>query len=291
MKNIAINYTMTAPVSHIGETASVGSYFNTIMTSSGEIPVITGNSVRGILRDYAAKKFMDVLGEPVSKEIFNVLFSGGNISGATKNDVERAKQIREHFPMVSLFGGGVGTMIISGNILSGFLYPICKESAEITGVCSDVSWHNLIDEIEFTRMDDTKDDRKLKYIEDIEEEKKAKASTQMRFCVQYMSPGTRFVQNIVLLDSATEMEEAALYAAIAEWFRIPTLGGMRAKGFGFFNAESEEISVIDGEITVSDRVAGLIEKYNRFLTDDNPKEWIHLLVAGAKEKKNGKSTN
>lgn len=283
MKKIKITYTMTAPVSHIGQTASVGAYFNTLTTAYGEIPVITGNSVRGILRDFGAKKILDTYGKAVDKEVFNVLFSGGNISGSTKNDVERAKQVREHFPLISLLGGGLGTMMMSGNMLSGFLYPVCTETEPLTKIESNVSWHELVDEIEFTRMDDTKDDVKEKYIKDVNEEKKAKASTQMRMSVQYMAAGTQFVQEIMLLDSANEIEEAALYSCLFEWFNVHTIGGMRAKGFGFFDAVSDEISVIDGRISMSDRVTDLIKSYDDFLASENIDESIKLLSAGGKK--------
>lgn len=282
MKKIKIIYTMTAPVSHIGQTASVGSYFNTLTTAYGQIPVITGNSIRGILRDYGAKKLLNTYGKTVDKEVFNVLFSGGNISGATKNDVERAKKIRENFPLISLFGGGLGTMIMAGNMMSGFLYPICQETENLTKIESEVSWHELMDEIEFTRMDDTKDDKKLHFISDINKEKEAKASTQMRVSVQYMSAGTQFVQQIILLDSATELEEAVLYSCLEEWFKIHTLGGMSSKGFGFFDAESEEISVINGEILMSERVRNLIDKYSDFLAVQNFDDIMPLLQVGKK---------
>lgn len=34
-----IKYKMLAPVSHIGETASTGSYFQTVLTADGRVPV------------------------------------------------------------------------------------------------------------------------------------------------------------------------------------------------------------------------------------------------------------
>lgn len=83
-----IKYKMLAPVSHIGETASTGSYFQTVLTADGRVPVITGNSVRGQLRDSMAAHLLDtmgagnLLGVKVSKDVFNILFSGGNINGA-----------------------------------------------------------------------------------------------------------------------------------------------------------------------------------------------------------------
>lgn len=290
MRHFDIHYTLTAPVSHIGETASTGSYFQTINTATGRLPVITGNSVRGILRDKLADHLLDSIGQPVDKETFNVLYSGGNISGSTKNDVARAKQIRQHFPMLSLLGGGLGTMIMSGQLVSGFCYPLCRESEPFTGIASTISWHDLIDDIEFTRMDDSKDDTNIDRITDVEEEKKAKASTQMRFSVQYLSAGTELVQRLTLLDGSTDLEQGALLTAIAEWFRLPTLGGMRSKGFGSFAAtvKSDDITIsVDSSCAVrmSDATTESIAQYVHHIDDDAPADWLYLLKGGTKSGK------
>lgn len=291
MRHFDIHYTLTAPVSHIGETASTGSYFQTINTAAGRLPIITGNSVRGILRDKLADHLLNAIGQPVDKETFNVLYSGGNISGSTKNDVARAKLIRQHFPMMSLLGGGLGTMIMSGQLVSGFCYPLCRESEPFTGIASRISWHDLIDDIEFTRMDDGKDDTNIERITDIEEEKKAKASTQMRFSVQYLSAGTELVQRLTLVDGSTDLEQAALLTAIAEWFRIPTLGGMRSKGFGSFAATvaSDDIKIsVDNSSTVamSETATASIAQYAQHIEDDAPADWLYLLKGGGN---NGKA--
>lgn len=290
MRHFDIRYTLTAPVSHIGETASTGSYFQTINTAAGRLPVITGNSVRGILRDKLADNLLDAIGHPVDKETFNVLYSGGNISGNTKNDVQRAKLVRQHFPMISLLGGGLGTMIMSGQLVSGFVYPICRESEQITGISSELSWHNLIDDIEFTRMDDSKDDTNIDRITDVEEEKKAKASTQMRFSVQYLSAGTELVQRLTLLDGSTDLELAALITGISEWFELPTLGGMRAKGFGTFDARvtADDIMIsVDsyGCISMSNAARDSIAQYAKHLDDDSTSNWLYLLKEGGKSGK------
>lgn len=290
MRHFDIHYTLTAPVSHIGETASTGSYFQTINTAAGRLPVITGNSVRGILRDKLADHLLDAIGQPVDKETFNVLYSGGNISGSTKNDVARAKQIRQHFPMLSLLGGGLGTMIMSGQLVSGFCYPLCRESEPFTGIASRISWHDLIDDIEFTRMDDSKDDTNIDRITDIEEEKKAKASTQMRFSVQYLSAGAELVQRLTLLDGSTDLEQAALLTAIAEWFRLPTLGGMRSKGFGSFAATVTSGDIVisvdsSGTVWMSDAATASIAQYAKHIEDDAPADWLYLLKGGAKSGK------
>lgn len=284
-KKIRIIYTMTAPVSHIGETSSTGAYFQTVLTANGRLPIITGNAMRGILRDCAAMYLLDRVGCKVDKEVFNILFSGGNINGTMKNDVAKAKAVRSTFPIISLFGGGLGDMIMQGKLITGNLYPLCVETEEMLGIQSGgISWHNLIDEIEMTRMDDTKDDTLEKYIKDVTAESKAKASTQMRFSVQYMAVGTVFVQDIILAD-CSETEEGVFYSALAKWFEKPILGGMGAKGFGTFSAQSDDDDIVveNGMHYISPEIESLITGYDEFIEANISEESFNILIVkGAK---------
>lgn len=286
-----IKYKLLAPLSHIGETASTGSYFQTVLTAWGKVPVITGNNIRGQIRDSIALDLLCRLNCQVDKEAFNVLFSGGNINGTMREDVEKAKNIRQHFPGISLLGGGLGDMIMSGKILTSFAYPVCRETNSITGEAGELSWHSLIDEIEFTRTDDTKNDQKSKWIVNAEEELNAKASTQMRFSVQYIAAGTEFVQDIVFLDGTTHLELGAFYAGLEKWFEAPRLGGMAAKGFGVFDAKvgESDIALCHGEITMAGNIQSLINAYADFVTQEGT-NWLHLLSTKG-GKKSGKKTN
>lgn len=286
-----MKYKMLSPLSHIGETASTGSYFQTILTASGRVPVITGNSIRGQLRDSMALHLLELLDAKVSKDTFNILFSGGNINGAMKDDVEKAKKIREHFPLVSLMGGGLGDMIMAGKLISTFAYPVCKETFEITGIDSPLSWHSLIDEMEFTRTDDGKNDRFADYMTDVAEEKTAKASTQMRYSVQYMAAGSVFVQDFRFLESVTDLELGAFFSGLRKWFEVPKLGGMAAKGFGLFDAhmDDDSIGVENGEIELSPETEKLISDYEDFIRAQGA-EALSLFDA-KKEKKNGKKAD
>lgn len=291
-----IKYKMLAPVSHIGETASTGSYFQTVLTAGGRVPVITGNSVRGQLRDSMAAHLLDTLSKgslipvKVSKDVFNILFSGGNINGSMKDDVEKAKNVRAHFPLVSLMGGGLGDMIMAGKLICSFAYPVCKETESITGIESDISWHSLIDEMEFTRTDDGKNDQLAAYMQDTGEEKTAKSSTQMRYSVQYMAAGTEFVQDFIFLDGVTDLELGAFYAGLRQWFKVPRLGGMAAKGFGLFDAElvGQELSVKNGTVAIG-APGKLIEKYEDLIRTEGA-EYLSLFDT-KKEKKNGKKAD
>lgn len=270
-----IKYTLTAPLSHIGESASTGSYFQTVLTSTGKLPVVTGNSIRGQIRDAMAVHWLDLTGAKLDKDTFNLFFSGGNLNGTMKNDIAKAKAVREHFPMISLLGGGLGDMILAGKLLVTMAYPVCKESEEITGIPSDLSWHNLIEEIEFTRTDDSKGDKLVKYLIDTEEEKTAKASTQMRFSVQYLAAGTELVQDFIFLPGTTELEKGAFYAGLKKWFEVPRMGGMASKGFGFFEPDCE----IDND---------LVNAYEDFVKAEGA-EYLSVLSTKKEKKKNGKT--
>lgn len=293
MKTINIRYQLTAPLSHIGETNSTESCIQTVLTAYGKLPVVTGNSIRGQLRNSGASHLLDFIGTVVDKEIFHILFSGGNLSGTMSNDIERSLALREQFPLISLLGSGVGSMILQGKINVGFVYPICQESVEITGIDSEISWKKLIGEIEFSRMDDEKNDKLTKYIDsdDINTEKKAKASTQMRFGVQYIAPGSELIQTIQLINT-TDLEEGALYNAITKWFENPILGGMSAKGFGTFNAYvNNDITVVNRQVQISDYAKEKIDKYINFLEENKEKIDFSLLKAGKKNEKKDASTS
>lgn len=289
---IDIHYRMTAPVSHIGETASTGAYFNMIRYGSDRLPVITGNSIRGQIRDAGAAELLNRIGCMVDKETFHVLFSGGNVSGAMKDDVGRAKAVREAFPLISVLGGALGTMIMAGKLICGFAYPVCKEARDLIGCESDRSWRELIDEIEFTRTDDAKNDKLAARITDVMAETTGTASQQMRYAVQYMAAGTQFVQKMQLLPRTTALEIGALLCAIRKWWEdAPRLGGMSGKGFGLFDADltmdgRKMIGVYDGSIEMTELAKRLIDDY--MAATNGCAELLPLLTGGSKS---GKKTN
>lgn len=290
---IDIRYTMTAPVSHIGETASTGAYFNMVKYGSDRLPVITGNSIRGQIRDAGAAELLARLGTKVDKETFHVLFSGGNVSTTMKDDVGRAHAVREAFPLISVLGGALGTMIMSGKMICGFAYPICREAIGITGIDSSVSWRDMIDEIEFTRTDDAKNDKLAAvHITDTDAVSTGAASQQMRYAVQYMAAGTEFAQRIILLPGTGNAEAGALLAAIEHWWRTaPRLGGMSGKGFGLFDAvlcigDVPALRASDGNVEVSEKAQALI---NEYMDASNYSAQYLPLLKG--DSKNGKKAN
>lgn len=179
---------------------------------------------------------------------------------------------------------------MAGKLISTFAYPVCKETFEITGIDSPLSWHSLIDEMEFTRTDDGKNDRFADYMTDVAEEKTAKASTQMRYSVQYMAAGSVFVQDFRFLESVTDLELGAFFAGLRKWFEVPKLGGMAAKGFGLFDAhmDDDSICVENGEIGLSPETEKLISDYEDFIRAQGAEA---LSLFDTKKEKNGKKAD
>lgn len=244
---IEFEYTLKQPLSHIGESEGTTTFLNTIrVLSEGKVQEVfayTGNAIRGTLRDCAARYLLNLLGVKVDKERFNILFSGGNISGAQTVDIDQAKKYRQLLPMISVFGAGVGNQILAGKMTMGFALPVCRETKEI--LPDDVqmketdkagtSWRQMTGTVSFTRMDDSKDVNLRRYMAGEPEEKKKKeteAATQMRYEVEYLCPGSILYHEITVAEDATLVEIGVLITALEEFAKDPVLGGMSGKGFG-----------------------------------------------------------
>ncbi len=232
-----------------------------------------GNAVRGMLRDHGAKYLLDHLASgdatvQVPLDVFYLLFSGGSLGGEQSADIDQARRIRNAVPLLSVFGGGVGNQILPGKIRCNDLWPVCKETRhliperlrEAPGV--DLSWRVLTVERSFTRRDDGKDDNLRPYLaqnvqsalpqapaqgallEDNSEgtasEKKGRekkdAPQQMRYTIECLAAGATLWGEIYVLD-VTDVEMGALTSAIAEWSKVPFIGGQNRIGLGRVDAE------------------------------------------------------
>ena len=160
--------TLLAPLSHIGESISTDSYLNTVSIigpdgQPEDVFIYSGNAWRGMMRDLGARYLLEKLSiATLPLEMFYLLFSGGNIGGEQKIDLEQARRLRKALPFFSLFGGGVGNQILGGKLNVGAMYPICHECERILpeslkGVST--SWREWITEQSYTRTDDAKDER------------------------------------------------------------------------------------------------------------------------------------
>ena len=222
-----------------------------------EIPVISGNSIRGKLRDLAAidilTKQNDVKVE-VDADTFNLLFSGGSLesTGGKNLDIEKVRQMRKDIPMISVLGCSVGNVIIPGKVDIGKMIPICKETLHLIpkkfhgNEEIKTVWEYCQVEMN-TRRDDTKDENKREFIkkEDLTDELRG---GQMMYYIETLVTGTRFYWKVCLRDTS-DIETSSFLSILQSWAsQSSQVGGNGRVGHGKLKVELTETSVVDSEM-------------------------------------------
>jgi len=224
-----------------------------------DVPVFSGNAFRGELRRIAMRDYLDYIGistEGISAKMYYMLFTGGALtSGARYNEIGEKRRMRKMCPPLSLFGTAIGDQIPEGKMKVGILKPVCKETATFTGIESDKSFHDMLEEIFYTRRDDLKSKEF-----NLTDETKHENAIQMKYEMQCLSAGTELVGSIII-ENSNEVEESCLFAALEKFKQMPFIGGKSATGHG-------EVEVIYN--------AGNTQPYYDYLTEykDEMRAWI-----------------
>lgn len=292
MKTIVFDGIMTAitSISHIGDTYGVNARLRRekIIQPDGTVeivPIISGNAIRGILRDRGMYHMLRVLGYGVNETTgdvtglslaaFYFLFSGGALTKAGSKrglDVDEARKWREKIPLVSVFGGAMGNQIMDGKLMCGKCVPICSETAHIIPerFCqgNTRSVWEMCQEEAYTRRDDAKNEN-IRYLIAPEErrlldahaaDKRSKSGTeddivtetgqtqQMRYYVETLAAGTQLYFEVALRD-VSDLEREAFFATLIEFSKMPYIGGKSAVGHGKVSVE------FDNWIEINSRVA------------------------------------
>lgn len=259
--------TLLSSLSHGGEHAGTTAFLRRekILGPDGaprEVPIVSGNAVRGLLRDHAAEVFWQALGCPeLPPQVFHLLWSGGSLSKAGAGHTIGARQLQEVrrlVPVVSLLGGSGASKIIEGKLRVGKMVPVCAETAHLlpAELVADPprSIWDLLQIEEYTRRDDSKRDQLHPAIaglapraldqapEDgallaVEPHRPAKEETddpaqQMRYGVETLAAGTR-LHWWMALTAVTDVEVALFAAALEAWSASGSaVGGRSATGHG-----------------------------------------------------------
>jgi CRISPR type IV-associated protein Csf2 len=227
-----------------------------------EVPVISGNGLRGMLRDRGMWHMCRELGYGVdenagkvlglSLSAFYFLFSGGSLSeGSAGIDVDYARKLRDAIPLISIFGGAVGNQILPGKLKVGKAIPICAETNHLLPDQYQNGGHSIWDYLQaemYTRKDDERNE-KLRTVIDghswkqlnanqvepllskIQEEKVERSPQQMLYYVETFAAGTRFYWKLTLED-VNDIEYDAFMTTLAEFSKSPYVGGKSAVGLG-----------------------------------------------------------
>jgi CRISPR type IV-associated protein Csf2 len=264
--------TCLTSVSHIGDSHGIVSKLRREKFVCGEgveeIPVISGNSLRGILRDRGMLHMLRMLGYGVNEETgevrglplnaFYFLFSGGALTKIAGRglDIDEARKWRNLIPLVSVFGGAMGNQILNGKMKCGKAIPICEETAHLlperfgNGNRAMSIWE-MVQEEAYTRRDDEKNENLRQLIapevrgllEAKASEQRTKSGTpedvagetgqkqQMRYFIETLAAGTELFWEITL-DDVTPVEFDAFAITLAEFSKSPYVGGKSNVGHG-----------------------------------------------------------
>lgn len=265
-----------------------------------EVPIISGNAIRGILRDRGMFQMLRELGYGVNEETgevkglslnaFYFLFSGGALVSTGKEglDVGDFQILKELIPLVGIFGGAKGNAIMPGKMDMGKMYPICKELSHLLPPRfmpeqPQTIWDYCQVEM-FTRRDDAKNDRVLPMLESskpivesnalfsnaeistLEKKEEKKAPQQMIYNVETLAAGTQLYWKIVLRD-VTDIEFEAFIATMLEFSKHATIGGKAATGHGEIAIHMENWLEIDSRASLNGKEVDFVlgTKYSEHL--------------------------
>ncbi|HCZ47722.1 MAG TPA: hypothetical protein DCZ11_01815 [Gammaproteobacteria bacterium] len=262
--------TALAPISHLGSqrggtvtTLNRQKYVQPDGTVE-EVPIITGNSLRGQLRDAGMRAMLEAAGLKVDLPEFQLLFSGGMLTRADAGSginvrVGDYRRLRELVPLLSVLGGAVSGQIMGGKLEVGQFIPICRETAHllppqaVEGGAVLPSVYDYLQVIEFTRRDDVKGEayrelmapQTVALLEEGDTARKRdvnEQAVQMRYGTEAFAAGTRFWHELHLR-LATDLEREALWSALAAYAERSTLGGKSAIGLGRVRYDYRQVTL------------------------------------------------
>lgn len=291
--------TALTSISHIGNTHGIHSKLRRekIAQTDGtieEVPIISGNSLRGILRDRGMLHMCRALGYGVNEitgevsglslSAFYFLFSGGSLTskGGRGLNIDKARLLNDAIPLVSIFGGALGNQIMPGKCKIGKAIPICAETAHliperfVDGSKPQSIWE-LCQEEAYTRRDDEKNEKLRQLIapevrgllENKTKDSREKRGTdedvrskdgqkqQMRYYVETIAAGTRLYWDITL-DDVTNVEFEAFCVTLTEFARLPYIGGKSGVGHGKVAIHFDDWIEINPRMTTTGREVDFI---------------------------------
>lgn len=241
----------TSSLMHGGEALGTITYLRREVFLSPEghrsrIPVVSGNAVRGLLRDLAADQTWEALRRPaLPLPVTHALWAGGALVKVKGEPLSgnRLATLRAAVPMVGVFGAAGGGRIISGCLSVGKLVPICTQTRHVLPVelarqpgLPDL--HDLLQIEEYSRFPQRENPTASAYppvapLVPGEDPPSGMGDPGglLRYGVETFVPGTRFHTWFTLTHAVAK--EAGFFAEVlAAYTGDASVGGNRAKGHG-----------------------------------------------------------
>ena len=208
-----------------------------------DVPVISGNQIRGRLRRLLTRDFLQLAGYGLDltqkrhQKLYHTLFAGGVLTEVEEGesgvvDLDLKTRLVRYVVPIRLFGASYGNQMVEGRVLVGFALPICRELQGFLGIESDVSFYQLITRAFQTRRDELRVGGKEGGGEEDE-------AVQMIVEYEVFAPGTQFFHELVLEteEEGLDLDLSALYRAVKLWQEAPYIGGKSSAGFGRLRIE------------------------------------------------------
>jgi len=195
------------------------------------VPYISGNAVRGTLRDLLMRDWCELVGigkvrPALPVEIFHQLFTGGTITDSSDyEDLEIQREYARNIPPVGLLGTAIGNGTIQGQLLVGPAILRCKENG--TG---EASMWSLVQQQMFTRTD-TLGDADFDLWEH-DGPKEDISSQQMIWHQEDIIAGASLDVRLALRNGCDELTFNCFCRMLQVWQEHPYIGGQSARGFG-----------------------------------------------------------
>jgi len=198
-----------------------------------DIPIISGNAIRGYLRRLVMADFLRQVdyAPDVSRKgglrLYHTLFTGGlletvDASSSGVIDIEFKRKVVSLIPPAVMFGFSFGNQIIESKLKVGKAVPIAKELTPFLPerFKSERSFYEMITTVFQTRKDDLKAGRE-----------KGEQAVQMIIEYEAFAAGTQFYHKFMIEDP-TPLDEALFARMLELWEQKPLIGGKSSIGFG-----------------------------------------------------------
>lgn len=194
-----------------------------------QVPVVSGNALRGLLRDTAADLWWEAAGRPkLTLAVMHALWSGGALAKISGEPLtgERLAEVKRACPVVGVFGTAGGGRIIGGALQVGKLIPICQETS-----------HLLPDDLRIGELPSLWDLTQIEYYSRIPnggsepEEQGEDPSRLARYGAETFVAGTRF-HSWMSLTWPTVEEEAFFDDTLKAFYEVARVGGLARAGHG-----------------------------------------------------------
>lgn len=244
IKTIELTFELTSPLSHFGdEPAGTMQTLRRqkfrINNKYEDMPVYSGNALRGILRTLVMTDYFERIGigvKSVSQNLYYTFFNGGSLKSGGVENLALKTSIKQNCPALVLLGSAYRSMMTEGKMKVGILKPVCTELNEYNRHKTDESiYSGMLSDTFYTRKDRLKSSPEN--AKDVTADNKE--VMQMKYESEVFSAGTK-LESEIKIEFADELEYSCACHMLNLLKESGHLGGKSSVGHGNFTLTASE---------------------------------------------------